>query len=487
MKATTNTCQIDRRTFHAWAMGGAAAMLGPFAAASPTSSGLLELPEGTRIAAESLRTDRSFTRAACIVEKMEGTQRRAVSSEHVGPMCDILNDIYISPDGTRIAYPSQRGGRSILTLDQHEVDEPGQVATDSATFSPDSKTFFHSRSTRGFGRSRAYAFANHEMIGAYAMVFKAAFSSDSSRLVFTAADGGRAVVIENGLVIDRHPALPGGLLGPHPPVFSADSTRLGIVAAGRAGAYVVIDGEVELPYSRIGGLAFAPQGKRYGYIGIDRGSTTVVIDGRRVGVHKLAHSQIEFTPDGEHFAYSALDSFGNGIIVKDGKQYARGPFAQSPTFSPDGKRLAYWGGDGRGKQVVVDGQELPRAGEIATRILFSPDSSEVAYVAKDAHRGTVAVYRGEKKLGDWEAVRRSSLAFSPDSEKLVWLGKRDGEWRAVVDGEPATEALDAVAACEETGTQLLTKSSFVHFPEQGKLQIVAVSAGGRKVVRRTIR
>jgi Tol biopolymer transport system component len=216
----------------------------------------------------------------------------------------------------------------------------------------------------------------------------------------------------------------------------------------------------------------SPDGTRVAYFGkVDFPSFhTVVVDGVEGKYYDSIDFQtLVFSPDSKHVAYFAVSyQDKKHVLVVDGVEgprYDRGdkvggssamfPLGPKPTFSPDSQHLAYAAKLGNESFVVADGVEGKHYIQIVSPPVYSPDSGRLAYAAVTAStlKATVkdgnVVLEGESggtriivngvESKPYDGIKFNSLVFSPDSQRLAWIVKKNN-----VNGESV--AVDGVSA-----------------------------------------
>ncbi len=318
----------------------------------------------------------------------------------------------LSPRGMHVATAHGRDGKTFVTVDGVEgqaidslflaafgvvVEDTGDGSmlraerkwTGPVAFSPD-------------GTRHAYA----GQIGAEAVVFvdgeevhrgpvsargaaieQLQFSPDGQHVFFLARTEDSYQSFR--LVRDGEPVSP-VLEGPAAPFFDADGSRWGLVATA-AGApprgLLVVDGEEQVPPGDR--ARFTPDGKGLMYVVGAIPQETLLVDGReQVTAHQITKVVVSSTGD-------------VGVIA---------------TVDANGR-----------KRLFVNGEPVL---DDATDIVFSPDGRRRAVVCALNQKAWV-VLDGEKHDEFWPIER---LAFTPDSSKCVYVGKRDGLTHVVVNG-----------------------------------------------------
>jgi hypothetical protein len=316
---------------------------------------------------------------------------REVCVKELGKVPQPFKDVhlFVSPNGERVAYNLNLGGKQILVCDGKEGP-----AWDSILY-----------------------------VGPY--------SRDSKRLPYQAKKDGKAFIVFVGEE-DTPLPVPEALLA----LYSPDGKRVAYWVRHGNEEWVVCDGN-EGPHYRkvdIGGFSgFSPDGKRLIYTATDdQRSKFIVLDGQPLkgyeGVGYMA-----FSPDGKRLAFTARRD-GNEMVVCDGKEGKPYPEVFYPIFSPDGKSLAYWARSADRKKyfVIRDEKEVAQlAGE--PRLAFSPDGRQLAC-------GTYfggELYRFAEKVESLATGHdgTSQPVFSPDSRHIACALGKDMRWWICVDGK----------------------------------------------------
>jgi Tol biopolymer transport system component len=234
------------------------------------------------------------------------------------------------------------------------------------------------------------------------------------------------------------------------PLFSPDSKKIAFAAGKNSRWFIVLDNKASEDYDdlQIGTLAFSKDSKRLAYCARKGGMWRVVHDtGSFQAFEGVAEGSPLFSPDSQRIAYVALKQNKWKVLV-DGQEY--GTFdavsEHSPVWSPDSKRLAYVAKRGTKWFVYVDNRENGPYDAVAELTPeFSRDSKRVAWAAQTG--GVWAIYENgtEYKIPmpkpkkpeplRGEAVLRGTPTYTPDGKKLVFGIKRQGSWTMWVEGE----------------------------------------------------
>lgn len=94
-------------------------------------------------------------------------------------------------------------------------------------------------------------------------------------------------------------------------------------------------------------------------------------------------------------------------------------------ISPDGVRYAYIVADKKEQKVILDGQEHPSYQDIAN-LCFTPDSNHLAYIAKRENKYFL-VFDGIEGKG-YDSIIISSFLVSADSKHYAFIGKTGDKW-----------------------------------------------------------
>ncbi len=230
---------------------------------------------------------------------------------------------------------------------------------------------------------------------------------------------------------------------------ATNGDRVRIWDLGRPGDFL----EFRHAGSRVGSLAFSPDGRRL--VGVDTGGSVLVwrtdAPGRpampwreRVGP---GIAPLAFSPDGQRIAAANVD----GVVLVGDLAGQRPPVALSGhrgyvsalAFSPDGRWLTTGGTDGgRVWDVARTGEREELAGQVGrvSALAVSPDGRRVASGATD---GTVRLW--DASAGPVPAVLPGhtkpvrGLAFSRDSRRLA-SSSDDGTVRIWHTSKPALES-----------------------------------------------
>lgn len=138
-----------------------------------------------------------------------------------------------------------------------------------------------------------------------------------------------------------------------------------------------------------------------------------------------------FSPDGKRIAFGQIDKAEESKAVEaiyvmnadgsDVTQLTQGPFDNAPVWSPGGQRIVFSRGrpSGDGQYLITDIYVMNADGSGQTRLTTAPEL---------------------------ERVNLSGATFSPDGEKIAFLGAEEGEyprlWMMNADGSEPTQLLE---------------------------------------------
>ena len=316
-----------------------------------------------------------------------------------GPTVDDIQAPMFSPDGRHLAYCATRGKQQMMVLDGQ-----AQKAYDSI------------------------------------VPFSAVFSPDGKRLAYGAGLGGKELI-----VCDQTESPPADhlRLGPG---FSPDGSRLAAVFENAGKSFAVIDGKPDRAYDGLlaGDFTFSPDSRHLAYA-MKLGKKNLVI---RDGVDQeqfdgVGNYTLHYSGDSRHLTYEAITGVKSSIVLDERKLDAfDGALIGTPIFSPDSSRLLFAAQhDGKWVIVLWDGHQRIEGGgfdSIASPD-FSPDSRRFAYRALDNSK-FFAVIDGTISP-PLEAL--GPIVFGPDSKHVVYVGRRDGHPRLVIDGAELPQDYDA--------------------------------------------
>ena len=162
---------------------------------------------------------------------------------------------------------------------------------------------------------------------------------------------------------------------------------------------------------------FSPDSRRLAYAGERGDKWVVVVDGEEgPEFSNVRTDSLVFSPNSQRIAYATRESGKWSVVVDDaaGKQYDRID-RSGPIFSPDSENVAYVASIGTNSYIVIngneqgfDGREL-RFGQMA----FSLDSQSVVYGARRGEDWVVTAGGEQKRLG--EHIKKSRITFETDS------------------------------------------------------------------------
>lgn len=144
----------------------------------------------------------------------------------------------------------------------------------------------------------------------------------------------------------------------------------------------------------------------------------------------IIDSTVLVSPDNNRVAY-VIDPDGRRKVVINGKETPSEYRAGGFLFSPDSHHVVYLNKRNSKWHFTLDGAESEAYDDFGIGSnLFSPDSKRWAYAARIGEHFYVVDNKGKSK--PYNQV--SGIGFSPDSQRLAFLGERDGKWHIVIEG-----------------------------------------------------
>ncbi len=255
------------------------------------------------------------------------------------------------------------------------------------------------------------------------------FSPDGQRLAYAGKTGDQRFVSIDGAISGPYD----GVLKDSP-VFSPDSKRVAYSFLKGGRQYVSLDGVIQPPSDGVANdsLQFDPTSQRFAYVLVQNHLWQVMMDGH-AGPEFADFSPTcgpIFSADGRHSAYLAFNP-GHAVLVVDNDIKSLGdlrPF--SLKYSSNQKYLSFIAKDNQGVfQVYINDRAGPlQWGVLTGTPLYSPDGKHVFYAFWNAmaFQPVVDEVVGSFPESDYEKLEPNSVAFSPDSKVLAFIGYHHG-------------------------------------------------------------
>ena len=307
---------------------------------------------------------------------------------------DQVGNLTFSPDGKRVAYGVEQGGKQFFVVDnavgaEREFDK---VSGPSFTWSPDGKRYAYG----GVRDTKVIIIADGKEGKPYKESTRPIFSPDSNHLVYVGIpDDKKAMLVADGKEQKEYRRIISESIR-----FSPDSSRLAYIASRpdkkdptKDEMFFVIDDQETPNYEalKLDSFVFSPDSKRTSFVCVKNKKFIVVIDGL------------------------------------EGKEYDQ---VQMTKFSPDSKKIAYVALRDKRVYVVIDGAE-GRGYEGIANLIYSSDG-KMAYVVQRAQKQCV-VLNGVEAKNDYEGIVPFSIAFSPDGKHLAYEARKGDKPIFVID------------------------------------------------------
>lgn len=390
----------------------------PFSYSQQRVNLLMFSPDGKHVYFQTPTTDTMYS--SCLV--MDGQP---------GPACAEFVWPVFSPDGAHWAHYAKRpkeGNPAFLVIDGKEAD----YVAGRLRYTPDGK---HLVGVHRTPDGKASLLVDGKPLLSADQIDRLAISPIGDIAAVATAGQTRKLYI-NGKAI-------AGTESAYSVVFSPDGKRWGVRCAGGSPVqgWQVIDGKKGQQYSSVNDVVFTADSSKAIYVADVQGNKFVVVDGEESEPNRALWVQPFVSPGGAHYAYVGGEaSHLARKLVVDGRALPPGKDFDSITFSPDGSRYGVLTGlDFSGRVLMLDGKQQPGTVGQNTPILFSPDSKHFAVIATppNGRAGSILIDDIFLPLPPG-ADQVKLLAFTPDSQHLVWRCQQQKDGKGVtsiyVDG-----------------------------------------------------
>lgn len=193
-------------------------------------------------------------------------------------------------------------------------------------------------------------------------------------------------------------------------IYSPDSARFAYFVTSGKKHYVVVDGKKGKEYD---GSVYSIMPIAEGDPGTKRGDWIPF-----------------FSPDSKHYAYQA-QAKDKWLVVyddKEGKQYDKIFLRGNRTFSPDSLHFNYLAFTGEKRVLVMDNIEK---GNYDEGTFFNKNTQDIFRFEKKESGKCVVIYGGTPGK-EYDEI--TSLAISPDSKHLAYVGRSGRDYFMVING-----------------------------------------------------
>jgi hypothetical protein len=361
----------------------------------------------------------------------DGRTHRAVTA---------VDQVVLSPDGTRIAYGAQVDGAWRMVVDG-EVGVPSS-GVENPVFSPDGRHvayFAVAGETRRLVVDRAEGAERRRSVG------EPIFSADSTRVAFADAAGEDlpAELSVSDVALREVTVRASGV---EELVANEQRTRIAaVVREGTVERVVLLgfsrDGTVTRgrPYDAVSSLAFGPDGATVAYVA-EKGARRLLVLGEKEA--PLPEGAVSgppvVRPDGA--GVGVIVASGDGQLLHEafvapgegsGQRYEE---AADLVYAADGRSTAYCARRGEAWFVVANGKEGPPFDRVVTPS-FSPDGTLLVYRArKDGRRFVVVADASGATLRRHPAYEQVFPVRFVAGGKSIAYGVKDGRqvaWKVV--------------------------------------------------------
>jgi len=166
--------------------------------------------------------------------------------------------------------------------------------------------------------------------------------------------------------------------------------------------------------------AFSPASGRFACVVRRDHGQCVWLDGQSGPVFDAILS-LHFSPDGSRLAYTAMKGTKR-LLVLDGKSSAEYDRLEELVFSADGTRFACAAGDAHTQHSFVDGQPMGRAYESVSSLAFSPDGKRFVFVGvRPTPQNNTAYLVVDGGQGADLGSESTAITFSRDGRQMAYV------------------------------------------------------------------
>ena len=256
-------------------------------------------------------------------------------------------------------------------------------------------------------------------------------------------------------------------------LFTSDSSKVTYTAFSNGKPYAIIGEQESAACLAENGLMIAPVGGRAGAIcGLTGGAPTTYMDGKTTQLPDgaLGATDLRFSPDGQHYAFRSSFQGGAQRLVIDGVVQMNSNLGTPSiprahyVFSPDSKHIAVDSAPPTqtnefASGIFIDGKYTPVvANSGMKRLEFTADSKHIVWAQDVPSRNALRIFV------DGKAVAEGDTAVSPNSKEGWWDMAPDGSLSVLVQDENNLKRITIMPSAETSlatlggGGALLAKS-----------------------------
>ncbi len=191
-------------------------------------------------------------------------------------------------------------------------------------------------------------------------------------------------------------------------------------------------------------ILVSPDNNHIAYVDSPEGARRVVLDGKPQPAD-YSRGGLIFSPDSKHLAYLNARK-GKWYFVLNGKESeGYDDFGIGANlFSPDSQRWAYAARIGK-YFYIVDNKGKSKPYDAVSSTLFSPNSKRLSFVAKRNGQDLIVIEGNESPIAS--PIEYGRILFSPDSRRVAYVVAKEVKQQLIVDGQPrgAYESIHGIA------------------------------------------
>ncbi len=255
------------------------------------------------------------------------------------------------------------------------------------------------------------------------------FSDDGKQFAYRGETMKTMTVVHNGKPGIEHQTFNDGTIRSDSVAISPDGKRVAYILDQKGKFVVFIDGKPSASYEAVETPEFSTNSQHVAFMALKGPSPVMIIDGKESPQFAMV-GMPEYSLLGQTVAhYAELD--GKQFMIVNDERHPSHEMVYSPKVSADGTKVAYSISD-KGRECVVINGKLQKAYEVAGLVNFYPGTNRIVYLASEKEKFMLVDEAG-KETKPYDAID-TSIAFSPESNRLAFIATQGDKQFVVIDG-----------------------------------------------------